>query len=93
MAPNQTSAQYLLWVVDVETKFSCPLLCFLIALVFFVSVLIVPSSVFPFFYTDKWFFSPNSHTFSPVFFFFLIFFLFLLRNVISRLEVLPIFIY
>ena len=91
MTPNQTSTQYLLWVVDVETNFPSPLLYFLIALIFCVSVLFVPSSVFPFFiYTDKWLFSPNSHTFSPVFLFFFIF-LFILRNFISRLDVLPIF--
>ena len=92
MTPNQTSNQYLLWVVDVETNFPSPLLYFLIALIFCVSVLFVPSSVFPFFYILINGFSPLTVIhFRPFFFSFFFIFLFILRNFISRLDVLPIF--
>ena len=68
MTPNQTSTQYLLWVVDVETNFPSPLLYFLIALIFCVSVLFVPSSVFPFLYILINGFSPLTVThFRPFF--------------------------
>ena len=77
MTPNQTSTQYLLWVVDVETNFPSPLLYFLIALIFCVSVLFVPSSVFPFFYILINGFSPLAAIhFRPFFFIFLYFFIY-----------------
>lgn len=84
--------RYLLWGVDIETKFLSPLLYFLIALIFCVSVLFVPSSVFPFFYILRNGFSPPVTVihFSPVFLNFCLFF-FIRTSVISRLEVLPIF--